>query len=61
MFLDGIFIMYNYSRLYQVWAAYEKRVAENYYKSLPDVNNVNFGLLICKVSEVLLGKYNFKQ
>lgn len=42
---NGIFIMYNYSRLCQIWTAYEKGVANNCYKPLPDINAVNFGLL----------------
>ncbi|XP_060837255.1 DALR anticodon-binding domain-containing protein 3 [Rhopalosiphum padi] len=42
---SGIFIMYNYSRLCQVWEAYEKGVIENFYESLPDICSVNFGLL----------------
>jgi len=52
IFLGGIFIMYNYSRLCQVWKAYEKGVIENYYESLPDIGAVNFGLLTSKVSDV---------
>ncbi|XP_026813268.1 DALR anticodon-binding domain-containing protein 3 [Rhopalosiphum maidis] len=42
---SGIFIMYNYSRLCQIWEAYEKGVIENFYESLPDICSVNFGLL----------------
>jgi len=49
-FLGGIFIMYNYSRLCQVWKAYEKGVIENHYESLPDIGAVNFELLTSKVS-----------
>lgn len=50
MYLEGIFIMYNYSRLCQIWIAYEKRISENYYKSLPDIEAINFGLLTSEVS-----------
>ena len=50
--LGGIFIMYNYSRLCQVWKSYEKSVVANYYESLPDIDAVNFGLLTSKVSSV---------
>jgi len=46
--------MYNYSRLCQVWKAYEKGVIENYYEPLPDIGSVNFGLLTSKVSYVIL-------
>jgi len=42
--------MYNYSRLCQVWEAYEKGVIENFYESLPDICSVNFGLLTSNVS-----------
>jgi len=42
--------MYNYSRLCQVWKAYENGVIENYYESLPDICSVNFGLLTSNVS-----------
>lgn len=51
MYLEGIFIMYNYSRLSQIWIAYEKGISENYYKSLPDIEAINFGLLTSEVSE----------
>lgn len=47
--------MYNYSRLYQVWMAYEKGVIENHYKSLPDITTINFGLLSSEVSTIVLG------
>lgn len=50
--------MYNYSRLCQVWASYEKRVVKNYYKSLPDVDSINFGLLASEVSLIIL-KFNY--
>lgn len=46
--------MYNYSRLYQVWKAYEKGVIKNHYKSLPDIDTINFGLLTSEVSTVVL-------
>lgn len=46
--------MYNYSRLCQIWIAYEKGVSENYYKSLPDVDSINFGLLTSEVNLVVL-------
>lgn len=45
--------MYNYSRLYQVWAAYEKSL-ENGYKSLPLVDDINFGLLTSEVSTAII-------
>lgn len=46
--------MYNYSRLYQVWTAYEKGVIKNHYKSLPDIDSINFGLLTSEVSIAVL-------
>jgi len=45
--------MYNYSRLCQIWKAYEKGVIENYYEPLPDIGSINFGLLTSKVSYVI--------
>ncbi|CAI6366367.1 unnamed protein product [Macrosiphum euphorbiae] len=51
---SGIFIMYNYSRLCQVWKAYEKGVIENYYEPLPDIGSVNFGLLTSKEEWILI-------
>ncbi|XP_050543618.1 DALR anticodon-binding domain-containing protein 3-like [Daktulosphaira vitifoliae] len=42
---NGIFIMYNYSRLYQIWTTFEKKVAENYYNPLPDFKTVDFKVL----------------
>lgn len=45
--------MYNYSRLYQVWTAYEKSL-ENGYKSLPLVDDINFGLLTSEVSTAII-------
>ncbi|KAL5240793.1 hypothetical protein ACI65C_008203 [Semiaphis heraclei] len=51
---SGIFIMYNYSRLCQVWKAYEKGVIENYYESLPDIGAINFGLLTSKEEWILI-------
>lgn len=53
--------MYNYSRLYQIWTAYEKGVAKNYYKSLPDIEAIDFGLLtsdVNKISIFCFGKFN---
>jgi len=41
--------MYNYSRLCQIWAAYEKSIVENYYSCLPDIGAIDFGLLTSKV------------
>lgn len=46
--------MYNYSRLCQVWTAFEKGVSENYYKSLPDTNTIHFELLTNEVSSIIL-------
>lgn len=46
--------MYNYSRLCQVWTAFEKGVSENYYESLPDPNTINFKLLSSEVRTVIL-------
>lgn len=46
--------MYNYSRLCQIWKAYEKGIIENYYKPLPDVDSINFGLLSSEVNLVIL-------
>lgn len=51
---SGIFIMYNYSRLCQVWKAYEKGVIENYYEPLPDIGSINFGLLTSKEEWILI-------
>lgn len=51
---SGIFIMYNYSRLCQVWKSYEKSVVANYYESLPDIDAVNFGLLTSKEEWLLI-------
>ncbi|VVC32133.1 Aminoacyl-tRNA synthetase, class Ia, anticodon-binding,DALR anticodon binding [Cinara cedri] len=51
---NGIFIMYNYSRLYQVWTAYEKGVIENRYASLPNFDSINFGLLNSEEEWILI-------
>lgn len=46
--------MYNYSRLCQVWTAFEKGVSENYYEPLPDINTIQFQLLSNEVSSAVL-------
>lgn len=57
--LDGIFIMYNYSRLCQIWAAYEKGVNENFYETIPtDMDTINFGLLTSEVKHQFFNKLN---
>lgn len=45
--------MYNYSRLCQVWTAYEKGIAKNIYTTLPDIDTINFALLNSEVSEFI--------
>lgn len=52
-FLEGIFIMYNYSRLCQVLAVYEKNYMDNYYSALPDIENIHFKLLKTSVSLIV--------
>ncbi|XP_050420758.1 DALR anticodon-binding domain-containing protein 3 [Adelges cooleyi] len=42
---NGIFVMYNYSRLCQIWTAYEKGVADEYYDSLAAPSTIDFGVL----------------
>lgn len=46
--------MYNYSRLCQVLAVYEKKCLDNYYYILPDIKDINFDLLQKTVSVVVL-------
>lgn len=46
--------MYNYSRLCQIWTAYEKGVVKNIYTTLPDTDTINFALLNSEVSSLAL-------
>jgi len=51
--------MYNYSRLCQIWAAYEKGVIENFYETITaDIDAVNFGLLTSEVNHKFFNKLN---
>jgi hypothetical protein len=45
--------MYNYSRLCQVLAVYEKNYTDNYYRALPDIEDINFKVLQKTVSSVV--------
>ncbi|XP_025197575.1 DALR anticodon-binding domain-containing protein 3-like [Melanaphis sacchari] len=54
---SGIFIMYNYSRLCQIWKAYQQDVIGNYHDYLPDIDSVNFGLLTSNEEWILIFNY----
>ncbi|XP_025405224.1 DALR anticodon-binding domain-containing protein 3 [Sipha flava] len=53
----GIFIMYNYSRLCQVLAVYEKNYTDNYYRALPDIEDINFKVLQKTEEWILIFNY----